>query len=328
MTVFPTFEEVYPGVQQELKKAKQLRSKQKGKIIRYVVIGIIMWAAVLVSALMKASGSVTGTILFIVFISSFALFGLMVRSVRDFHYSYKKTVVDAVLQEMFRLIEAPKDEEDYKYRVTYKPTDYINGSDISKGIMTRFVKTRGEDYTRGQIGLTTFKFSEVELIDETTTTNDKDEEEVKDVTVFKGVAFIADFHKDFDGKTYLFNKRLNRSDKLRLKKRKAFDIELEDMAFNKAFKTMTTNDIEARYILSSNLMERIVAFKNRAHGPVQISFVNSNMYIFTETKKDLFEARFWRSNDEKALRNIYDEFMTYFDIVEEFTLNRRIWGKR
>lgn len=91
---------------------------------------------------------------------------------------------------------------------------------------------------------------------------------------------------------------------------------------------MTTDDIEARSILSSNLTECILAYIERAHGLVQIAFVDSYMYILTETNKKLFEGRFWNSNDVETLHVIYEEFMLYFTIIEAFILKRRIWSKR
>lgn len=146
-------------------------------------------------------------------------------------------------------------------------------------------------------------------------------------TVFQGTAFVADFHKDFEAETYLLGGRVLRGTKNRLKRANAFEIKMEDSIFNKTFTTMTTNDIQARYVLPINLMERIVEFTKQAHGTVSISFVDSKMYVLTKTKKNLFEGRFWRSNDYAALEKVYNEFMTYFNIVDAFTLNRRIWGK-
>lgn len=329
MTVFPTFEEVYPRMEKELEKAKAYRSKQKGKVLRNFVIGIVLWLAVIVSVLLRASSNVTGTILFIVFLASCVLIGLTIRSIREFHYEYKKSVVRTTLDAMFQMIEAPEDADAYKYYVRYYPTKYILDTGIDRSdIISSYTHSEGEDLTSGQIGLTTFEFSEVKYWHEEEVTDDQGKKEVKKHTVFKGVVFVADFHKDFEGRTYLYNSRLTRADKMRLKRKDAYQIELEDPVFNKAFKTLTTEDIEARYILSANLMERMVTFKNRAHGPVRMVFADSKMYILTETNKNLFESQFWRSNDEKALRQIYEEFMTYFEIIEEFTLNRRIWRKQ
>ncbi|HLR10006.1 MAG TPA: DUF3137 domain-containing protein [Sporosarcina sp.] len=329
MTVFPSFEQIVPRVEAQMKEAQVLRATHKKKMLRNALIMIAMWIGLLVCLLANLPGGLVGLLFVVVLIVSCVLIGLSLGGIRNFHHTYKVNVINATLQQLFRMIEPPEDEEDYRYRVRYRPNKYIHNNQMRKSkLLSSFNRSSGEDYTSGQIGLTTFEFSEVHLKHEEEYRDKDGRKKTRVKTVFSGVAFIADFHKDFVGQTYLIRKKWLNQRKWSLQFSGAHAIELEDMAFNKMFETMTTDDIEARYILSSNLMQRIMEYAERAHGPVQISFVDSKMYILTETNKDLFEGRFWRSNDREALRIIYEEFMTYFNIVEAFTLNRRIWSKR
>ena len=57
-------------------------------------------------------------------------------------------------------------------------------------------------------------------------------------------------------------------------------IELTDNEFNKVFTTKTTDDIEARYILSTNFARKILDYSNRMNGKVEFAFVDSeNVYL-------------------------------------------------
>lgn len=324
--MFPTFDEVYSKVQKEEQEIKSLRTKYKGKWFRKLIIFFIMWAITLY--IFTASEKYGGFCLLVAFISSGGFFGAMISNVRTFKYEYKKIAIQAVLKRMFEMAAEKSTEEDYTFKVRYAPDKYTRSSTIGdSGLVDYFNRSEGEDLTKGRIGLTDFEFSEVKLVERTVEKDRDGKKKEQNLTVFEGTVFVADFHKDFEAETYLLGGRVFKGTRNHFKRKKAYEIELEDMEFNKKFTTMTTNDIQARYVLPINLMEKIVAFTKRAHGTVSISFVDSKMYVFTKTKKDLFEGRFWRSNDYAALKNVYNEFITYFDIVEEFTLNRRIWGK-
>ena len=174
---------------------------------------------------------------------------------------------------------------------------------------------------KDKLGLTTFKFSEVLRNGYGTSADDGTS------TVFKGVVFIADFNKSFEGSTYVFRRSFLNNIHAQVKSIGAFKIELTDHDFNKEFVVMTTDDIEARYILSTNFARKIMEYSDTNDGKVEFAFVDTKMFIFKRTKKDHFSGQLRNSNDEARLREIYDDFLEYFSIVDELTLNRRIWSK-
>ena len=90
---------------------------------------------------------------------------------------------------------------------------------------------------------------------------------------------------------------------------------------------MTTDDIEARYILSTNFVRKLMKFSDTTDGKVEFAFVDNKMFIFKRTEKDQFSGQLNNSDDEARLRQIYDDFLEYFSIVDELSLNRRIWSK-
>lgn len=259
--MFPPFERIMPSLKQALTKSQEARSLAKGKIKKNVVIILIMWAITILSSFIFNNSSIVGTLIFLVFLATFLFIGLSIRAKNKFKNEYSRYLVGPMLKAMFDNIEPTTENPDLKGHVRYRPSNHVSSSRIaSSGIAPRFDRMKGEDYLDGKIGATSFEFSEIELTDIEYTQDSKGNRKKKEKRVFKGIIFIADFHKDFEGQTFLNRKKFFDEDVWRLKFGGAFEIELEDIRFNKTFKTMTTNDIEARYILSSNLMERIMEF--------------------------------------------------------------------
>lgn len=326
--MFPSFESILPSLQPELEESQKLRKQAQRKLFRNALISLGLWGLFILSLIYNQSSTLIGLMLAIAFFGMCILLGLSLRGVKLFRQGYSMRLVGGLIKALFENVNPPADEPDYKYYARYSPNKKINSSDIRRSrLVGDFTKMTGEDHTSGKIGLTTFEFSEIDLEKEVEYKDKEGRKKRKMQNVFKGIVFIADFHKDFKGRTFLVRRKLLGKDKWRLRMKGVYAIDLEDMEFNKTFQTMTTDDIEARYILSSNLMHKIMEFNNRAKGTVKISFVGSKLYLFTETNKNHFEGKFFENNDEKTLNQIYTDFRLYFDIVEEFTLNRRIWSK-
>lgn len=328
--MFPSFESIYPELGPVLKEAEDSRAAAKKKIFRNILIILILWAIAIGAGILTGNGSIGGTLIFVAFIATFVFIGLSVRAAKEFRLDYSRRVVRKLVHTMFKNVEVPddEDEDEYEASVRFMPNKRIGVNKIStSGIAPRFDRIRGEDYISGRLGATTFEFSEIELIDIQYKKDSNGNRKKVEKRVFKGIMFIADFHKHFQGETYLIDKKFFDTERFELKFKGAFEIEMEDIAFNKEFRTMTTDDIEARYILSSNLMERIMEFTNRSKDEVELSFKNSKMFIMHEARKNHFEGKLFENNDEETLKEIYNDFRTYFDIIEEFRLNRRIWSK-
>lgn len=189
-----------------------------------------------------------------------------------------------------------------------------------------------EDLITGRIDKTPFYFAEVhaEYKTETTTKNGKN---TNWHDLFKGIIFVADFNKHFNGVTILKPKDLgnrisawfstsifNFGDKDLLI--------LENQYFQDHFIAYGTDQVESRYILTPSLMEKISILNERVDDCVSISFTNSNMYIAFTLERNYFEPPTFKSLlDPEVLENdLYVlEFMC--EIVHEMDLNTRIWTK-
>ena len=159
-----------------------------------------------------------------------------------------------------------------------------------------------------------------------------------DVTSFKGAVFAADFNKEFEGFTVVRPRAQGilgkLTDKLQsmgsgtLEGQSTTKIERESQEFNENFEVIATNEIEARYILTSSMYERIIDFLNRHQVAILISFAHSHMTIAVNTSRNYFEITSLGDDMEKELQAMYNDFLLFFGMIEEFDLNTRIWTKQ
>lgn len=177
-----------------------------------------------------------------------------------------------------------------------------------------------EDMIEGHIGQTAFHFSEVRAQKEVTIET-KNGTHTTWVDIFRGVMFVADFNKDFKGLTTLVPNSWGRK-WLAGRDR----VELENPQLMKAFLVCSTDQIEARYLLTPGLMERIMGLWKRYPKQLSISFTGSCILVARSCSKNHYEASLWKSLEQSLERDMaLIDGMT--SIVEELNMNTRIWSK-
>ena len=179
-----------------------------------------------------------------------------------------------------------------------------------------------EDLITGKIGKTTFTCSEIVAEEKRVTTDSKGRRQEHWIDIFRGFLFMADCQKDFSGHTVVF-----RNSWLKLWSGKQ-RVKLENPDFEKDFDTYSTDQVEARYILTPNMMEKILELDRKFPGKITVSFYNSQVIIAIPDSKDHFETSIWQSQLRND--NIKQEFITLstlFGIVSDLNLNIRIWTK-
>lgn len=178
-----------------------------------------------------------------------------------------------------------------------------------------------EDGVIGRVGKTDLRFSEVHAEERHVSVDSKGRRREYWTDIFNGFLFEADFHKEFRGHTVLYRDALI---KFRLGERR---VKLENEAFERCFDVYSTDEVEARYILSPSMMERLVALNDRLNGGITLSFYQSKVYIALPDSTNHFEASIWK---RMTREKIEEEFRTVHDligIVDVLNLNTRIWTK-
>lgn len=194
----------------------------------------------------------------------------------------------------------------------------------------------GEDHIRGTIGKTRFEFSEVDAEEETVGQNSKGERTTRTESIHKGLFFVADFNKHFSSPVYVLSRssfwipRLRTGSKLwtaSLGNAYGEDVKLEDPQFMRMF-SVHGDQVEARYILSAALMQRILEFRQRTRQKLWLGFVGSHVYVAIRLRRNLFEPRLFRTiRNPKIYRQFRDDLALFTGIVEDLNLNTRIWSK-
>ena len=144
--------------------------------------------------------------------------------------------------------------------------------------------------------------------------------------VFKGLFFRSDFNKSFQGETVVFTGSL--ASKLKQVNRSGQLVKLEDPEFDQLYTVYSDDQVEARYILSTSLMERHVKFRKKAQRPVSISFSENQIFIAIHHERDLFEAQLFKTMlSFRPMQDYFDNFQLMLGIIQDLNLNRRIWTR-
>lgn len=194
---------------------------------------------------------------------------------------------------------------------------------------------KGDDLVQGMLGATQIEFSEIHAEYKTTHTDSKGHRQTEWHTIFKGLFFVADFNKDFKGRTVVLPDTAERilghigTTLQSWNITRGELVKLEDVEFEKLFAVYGDDQIEARYILSTSLMKRIVDFKNKTDRPLHLSFVGSKIYVAISYKKNLFEPRIFRTIlDFEPIQEYFEDLAVAVGLVEDLNLNTRIWSKQ
>ncbi len=211
---------------------------------------------------------------------------------------------------------------DFFGNLTFNENGRITKDEIkSTGIFPNFTKMNGEDYIEGDYEGVELRMQELKL---------KQKSGKKNITVFKGLIFIANFNKNFDGETYVMKEK-GRMGNWFQKKSGLETVSLEDPEFESKFEVYSTNQIEARYILTTGFMQRIMGLTNmevagRKINYLKCAFKENKMTIAISMPANLFEAK---SINRSALEieDIHDflgQLNALFGIVKFLKLHYKI----
>lgn len=237
----------------------------------------------------------------------------------EFRVEFKNRVIRQILKHINK-------EFRYSGFSGLKKNDFTNCG-IWPRVPDRF---RGEDLVTGKIDQTEFSFSEVHA--QRYVKDSKGRRRLQ--TQFKGLFFKADFNKETTHRTVIVPDMAERflgNMGQQLQKMNFTRDELvqtENVDFEKVFAVYGSDQIEARYILSPKLMERILAYSEKHELTPSISFKDSQVYVAIPISKDFFEPRIFRTLlDKEKTREYYDDMQLAISLVEELDLNTRIWSK-
>lgn len=307
------------GVLAELENQRRAVAALKIKSYLFIGIGILLIVAGGISGIV-VPGLIGGAGLLI---TGFVFFSKTSVRYSDYRHSFKQNVISLVLKSIDSSLEI----------------DYTNGLPEETFVYSQLFskdpdRYRSEDQVSGTAGKTRFSFSELHA-EYKTVTQTKNGRQEHWHTILKGIVFTADFNKDFKGVTVVRPKDMGAALGAWISKAMPIFsssakqlVQLENPDFDAEFVTYSTDQVEARYILTPALMERLCALNNRCNNTISVSFINSSVFIAFPLNMDYFEPPIHKSllnpdflsDDTGVIRFMYG-------IIQELDLNTRIWTK-
>ena len=159
-------------------------------------------------------------------------------------------------------------------------------------------------------------------------------------TFFHGQFIVTEFNKNFEGTTLLLtdNAEVIFGKVVGGFIQSSFSgddlVRMDDPEFEELFVVHSNDKVEAHYILTPTLMQRILSYKKKTKHYLQISFFNNVVAIAISYDKDHFEyidSSVFKS--EAQLKEAFDKEFTeplalVTDLIKELKLNEKLWSKR
>ncbi len=324
------YENIYPNLDFLEEKRIKIYS-----YLKKVAIMLFIFTCIVIYSLFGMVPDTFNLLILCVAISSAIFTFIYKMKVKDFTSLFKNQVIEKLVLFVDDSLSYNKDSSisEYEYKQSslfYQKIDKYSGDDLVvgkvDGVDIRFseVHTEVKD-KRNRLGTDSGINLVIDLILDFL---------IKMNTTFHGLFFIADFNKNFKGKTLIVP---DKSEKFLGSFSHFFQsfssrgelVKMDNPKFEKEFVIYSDDQIEARYILSHSLMESILEYKKLVGKNISISFVKSNIYIAIGFREKLFEPKIYKKITS------FNEVKFYFqvlclttEIVKHLNLDRRLWSKR
>ena len=161
-------------------------------------------------------------------------------------------------------------------------------------------------------------------------------EQKRTITIFGGLMIRLDFNKNFRGRTSVVpdgeavstGSLLGRLLSAAGGQSKAA-VRIENPDFENIFDVYSTDDQEARYLLTPKLMELILAANAvRSEGTLRLAFVDNSLYVAIPMKGNYFEAGLTQTvTPDSAVGDLAEVISFAERLVDELQLETRLWSR-
>jgi hypothetical protein len=246
-------------------------------------------------------------------------------AIREFSIGFKSDLV----RELVRAIAPGLD---------YFPTQGIPSEQFLRTQLftTRPDRYRTEDLLTGRIGECPVAIAEIHAEERRTRRDSKGNSETYYVTIFQGILMSAEFPKRFHGVTRILP---DNEKSLFAGIGKAIEgffpfgsndlVRLEDPEFETHFQVYSSDQVEARYLLSTSLMRRILDLRQTwGSRALRISFVDSQIHLAIPNQANFFEPNLHDSLlGDGPFQRIAAEIRSCLELVEQLNLETKIWSR-
>jgi hypothetical protein len=248
---------------------------------------------------------------------------------KEYYSSIKENIISEIIKSFNSSFE-------------YRPTKAISRFDFEQ--MQVYDSTflfsngySGEDYISGTVGKTQVEFCEFST------------------GKVSGLFLVANFNKNFEETTKVLTKVWKKTtvdiggildgtnftetignydhyqkNRNYYRTQKLEEVTLENIEFNNFFDVFSSNQIEARYILSAVLIERIMNFKKKYNYDMNFVFIDSKMYFTINWGANMLEPYDISVSLKEVKLNLiketHQELKYCIEIIEALNLNIELWS--
>ena len=246
-----------------------------------------------------------GVILFV-----FGVGGFVYSSISDYKGSIKEEIFPRIISFL----------GDYSFNA--EPGNQMERF-ASSQIIPGYDRESSEDRTTGSYKGVSIEFFETDL-----EVRRRTSKTVQYKTVFEGVVISLSVKKSFEGHTIVMRDRGLVGNFLKSKFGTSLEkAGLEDPKFEKIFEVFTNDQVEARYLLTTSFMERLLDLNDVFEGKgIQCSFYEKTLLITIPSDKDLFEAGsiFKREDFIDDAKALLKEMNLIFSVIDILKLDQDI----
>lgn len=218
-------------------------------------------------------------------------------------------------------------------QMVFQPHHYRSETELEQTglISSRIDRYNGQDQFSGHIGKTPLVFSEVHAERRETSTDSKGRRKTRWVTVFRGIFLTAEFHKHFSGYVLIETDFAESTFGWLGRKMQGLSgdlVRLEHPDFEQAFKVRANDPVEANYLLTPSMQERLLKLRETWGTGIQLSLIAGHVHLLIPQRHDWFECDPDRAaDDQHQLQGFSEQLISILQIVEELDLNTRLWTK-
>lgn len=217
--------------------------------------------------------------------------------------------------------------------INYSPYAMVQQQDFQRSGLfnSRIDRYRGEDCFSGRSGSTDLIFSELHVEREEKSRDSDGKQTTRWVTVFKGIYLIADFHKHFRCQVSIVPDVAEATFGWMGRKFQGLSgdlVRMENPEFERAFKVQASDPVEVRYLLTPDMQERFLEFRNRWSMGVRAALIDSNLHLAIPNNENWFETDIRMPATDRFIPGRFiEQLVLLLHIPEQLDLNTRIWTK-
>ena len=298
---------------------EEMRIALKKKYTIFIIIGLIVVA---IAALISFIFEFPPVLVMVGGVLTFVIAALVCsKPAKEYSLAFKNYFVKSSLQKIFT-------------NLRYSPDSGISRQTIA-GTHMMYMGDRysSNDLVTGNYKTIRFTQSDVHIEERRERRDSDGRTHTYYVTIFKGRWMIFDFNKAFKADVQVAQKGFGNNTVgtwFAPKEERFKKVEMESQEFNKAFNVYAQQPLDAFYILTPKIMEKIRNLDERNDGKLLLCFIDNQLHVGIYNYEDSFEHKsvFKPIDEEKTRNDISTDIQKITMFVDELELDNDLFKKK